>query len=262
VFGAAVAHGNADGFVSMDHEGRTIWFGPAELARLFGGTAPAPPLILLACNCAEFDRERPSFAERALFLAGGPAAVIGATTESHPLTNFLTGVALLQTLSEGKPRLGDLWLAAERRAFAQKDFLAERLLKDVEGRLEKEIDVAKLRRDQRLLYALLGDPALRLRVPGALQATVAERRWRAERPQGATRLFVGFRPAAAPKAAEEGNEQAKRRARFAAANAAMAFAPVAEMGEGAWEGTADQPGRLRLVATGPGVLAACVLEVK
>ena len=40
------------------------------------------------------------------------------------------------------------------------------VLKDVEGKLGAEIDVAKLRRAQLLMYVLLGDPATRLALPG------------------------------------------------------------------------------------------------
>jgi hypothetical protein len=45
-------------------------------------------------------------------------------------------------------------------------------------------------------------------------------------------------------------------------NGAAEFAPLREMGEGPWEGVVDRPGRLRLVATGPDFVAACVLEMK
>jgi hypothetical protein len=269
LLGAGLAHGNADGFFSMSHGSGDVWFGPTELARGFTGAAPAPPLFLLSCNCGAFDRDRPCIAERALFLAGGPVAVVGATTESHPLTNYFTGVALLKTLAEGAPqRLGDLWLGAERRGFLEKDFLVEQMLKDAEGSLEKEIDVAKLRRDQRLLYVLLGDPALRLPLPAPLDATVEKRdgawRWTARRPEGATRLLVGLRPAQreAPAPPAGADEIALRRAQFEAANAAEGFDPVGEIGDGPWEGSVDRPGRLRLVALGPDGVAVGTLELE
>ena len=45
---------------------------------------------------------------------GGPVAAIGATTESHPLTNYYSGVELLKRLSGKYRRLGDLWLEIPR----------------------------------------------------------------------------------------------------------------------------------------------------
>jgi hypothetical protein len=269
LFGAGLAHGNSQGFHSMEHGGESIWFGPKELARGFTGEAPAPPLVILSCNCGAFDGDAPSIAERALLQPGGPVAVIGATTESHPLPNYFTGVGLLKALAAGQPRrFGGFWLEAQRLGLAERDLLIEQTLKDVEGKLEAQIDIAKLKRDQLLLYAFLGDPALRVRVPVPLAATTekVEGGWRfkAERPAGATRLVVGLLPAApAVGAAPAGaDEAALRRARLAAVNGAAEFAPLREMGEGPWEGVVDRPGRLRLVATGPDFVAACVLEMK
>ena len=57
-----------------------------------------------------------------------------------------------------------------------RDFMMEHLLKDAEGKLEDEISVGKLKRDQILMYALLGDPATHLRIPDLLEATVKRTR--------------------------------------------------------------------------------------
>jgi hypothetical protein len=269
LFGAGLAHGNADGFFSMRHGREAVWFGPKELARGFEGEEPAPPLLLISCECGEFDREDPCIAERALFSPGGPVAVVGATTESHPLTNYFTGVALLKSVAAGATEsLGDLWLDAQRRGLLERDFLVEQMLKDAEGKLEESIDVKKLRRDQPLLYCLFGDPALRLPLPRALEATAERRegtwRWKAIRPKGATRLVVGWKPLQrAAAAAPAGDEAAVARARFLAANAAEEFDLLEErMGEGAWEGEADRAGLLRLVAVGPDGVSTKVLELR
>lgn len=269
LFGAGLAHGNATGFFSMRHGLNAVWFGPKELARGFTGDVPAPPLVLLSCNCGEFDLKQPCIAERALFLPGGPVAVVGATTESHPLTNYFTGVALLKAVAEGgTPRFGDLWLEAQRRGLEEKDFLVEQMLKDAEGKLEDEIDVGKLRRDQPRLYAVFGDPALRLPLPAPLEASVEKRdgawHWKARRPEGATRLLVGFRPTKrdAPAPPAGADEAALLRAKFSAANAAEEFDPLVEIGEGPWEGSVDRPGRLRLVAVGGDRVAVAALDLK
>ena len=145
----------------------------------------------------------------------------------------------------------------------------EMMLRDVEGSLEKEIDVAKLRRDQVLMYALLGDPATRLRLPEPLEASVERTetgwRWRAKRPPGAMRLEVGFRkplelptsPGKKPASAEEADKAAET------ANACFAFTALRSPPEGGpWEGTCDHAGSLRLIAIGPKTLHVAVLKLK
>ncbi len=156
-------------------------------------------------------------------------ATLGATTESHPLTNYFSGACLLAALGGREKRLGTVWLGAQRQASHTRDFLMEMMLRDVEGSLEKEINVEKLRRDQVLMYALLGDPATRLRLPEPLEASVERTetgwRWRAKRPPGATRLEVGFRearelptsPGKKPASAKEADKAAET------ANACFAF---------------------------------------
>jgi len=66
-------------------------------------------------------------------MPSGPVAVIAATTESHPLMNYYSGVALLVQLSGTERRLGPLWLNAQQQAANAREPLMELLLKDVEG---------------------------------------------------------------------------------------------------------------------------------
>ncbi len=265
ILNAAVAHAHETALFSMNHQGQPIWYEVADV-RKGGGDGPAAPLVLLACDCARFDGGEETLAEACLFEPGGPVAVVGATTESHPLTNYFSGVAMLKALDGAygrRPRLGDLWQEAQRRAGEERDALIEFSLRDVEGKLEETIDVAKLREDQRHMYALLGDPALRLPLPEPLAAKLLDRRWSAERVPGATRLEVALL-AAVPEPAPvlEGDAAAQARARFVAANAARAFVPLATIeGDGPWEGECPAAGRLRLVAVGAGILRVAVLEV-
>jgi hypothetical protein len=262
---AIAAHGNADAAYSMPHEGRWILYTAEHAARFLDGDRPVAPLIFLACNCAEHDRARASLAERLLFLPGGPVATVGATTESHPLTNNYVGTCLLRAAA-GKygrhDRLGSLWLESQRRAAEERSLILESMLKDVEGKLEPEINVAKLRRDQQLMYALLGDPALRLPLPLPLEATIdADGCWRATRVEGATELHVAFRAMPLEMPPPAGTDAATRRLAFAAANLAEGYAARGVLrGDAEWTGSFEERGQLRLVATGPGVLRVAVLE--
>ncbi len=265
---ALMGHASAEAFHSMKHGGRWITYAAADAAREFGDGSPVAPMVFFSCWSGDFTRPAPCQAEGLLFLPGGPVAVIGATTESHPLTNYFTSVCLLKALGGRERRLGALWLHAQRDAMAARDPMMEALLRDVEGKLEREIAVEKLRRDQSFMYALLGDPATPLRLPEPLEASVEKSptgwRWRAKRPPGATRLEVGYRKPPAvnlPIGALPADEKQANEA-LAAANAAYAFAAQPSPPDGApWEGTWDRPGWLRLVATGPRALHVAVLKL-
>ncbi len=267
--GAFAAHANADAVFSMRVGKKGVWFHSRHARAFWRDATPKAPLIFLACNCGEFDRPQPSIAEHLLFLPGGPVATIGATTESHPLTNFFTGVCLMKTAA-GKfgryDRLGPFWNEAQRRSAAERNALMENVLRDVEGKLDDAIDVAKLRRDQQKMYALLGDPATRLPLPDALGVTVTIAAdsgsrggaWSVIRPAGATKLFVDWRSAVRPAAVAKG-----ARARFVAANAEFDYTRLAELDAAAeWKGAVKSGGVLRLAAVGTGRIWVFVTEFK
>jgi hypothetical protein len=269
ILSVLMGHASADAFYSMQFADKPISYTADDAAGELGKGPPLPPMVFFSCESGNFTRPRPCQAKSLLFLPGGPVATIGATTESHPLTNYFSGVCLLAALGGQEKRLGAIWLSAQRHASRTRDFLMELLLRDVEGTLEKEINVEKLRHDEMLMYALLGDPATRLRLPEPLEASVERAesgwRWRARRPPGATHLEVGFRkpqalamsPDKKPTSAEEADKAAD------AANACFAFtAQPSPPNDGSWTGICDRPGWLRLVAIGPGALHVAVLKLE
>jgi len=266
---AMIGHANTTFFHSMRFRGQSVDFTAADARAAFTTGKPAPPTVVLSCESGNFTGEQACLAETLLALPGGSVAAIAATTESHPLTNYHTTTSLLGTLDRGHERLGTLWLAAQRKGLTARDFVMDRMLDDVEGSLEDPINTDKLRRDQPLMYALLGDPATRLRTPAPLQATLRREgstwHWEAKPPPGATKLLVGFRSAKrelpAPSKLVDGKAAAAR-AGLAAANATFLFEPRGELAAGQpWKGEIDQPGTLRLVVIGPQQLHAAALTV-
>jgi len=255
--GAFVAHASADAVHSMGD----VWFTAEEARRHLRGDGPTAPLLFLACHCGAFDLGGCLCAEL-LFLANGPVATIGATTESHPLPNYFSGLSMLRAMAEPPRRLGDLWREAQLRARKERDAILEAMLRDVEGKLEPRIDEEKLRRDQFLLYVYFGDPALRMPFPAPLRATVGGGRFRVEAASGARRLVVGWREARPADALAGSTDEAARRKAFLEANAREAYETVATIdGEGPWEGEAARKGHYRFVAEGD-LLAAAVVEAR
>jgi hypothetical protein len=266
VLAVMMGHGQTQSFHSM-------WFGESAIAYSVGHVEkslaqgdPTSPVVILTCHSGNFEGPNVCLAERLLELEGGPVAVVAAATASHPLTNYYSGVALLNTLSSRPRRLGALWLSSQLAAMKAHNPLIEVVLRDVEGKLEDEINVARLKADQILMYGILGDPATALKVPGPLEAAVTPDgdlwRWQAA-PDEQSELIVGRRVPQGPPGFISGPvEMHRAREIFEEADATFEFVEIARMrGGDSWEGTVSGPGSLRLVAIGPDGLRVAVFEL-
>ena len=263
-----MGHGSQRAFHGMYHEGTAIEF-TAECAQKEMSSGPAvAPLLIYACDCGDFTDSSPCLAESLLLMRGGPVAVIAATTVSHPMPNYLSGVSFLRTVGQGEERLGKLWLRVQYQAQKSRDILAEKILLDSEGNLGTPLDLRLLKRDNLFEYAVLGDPATRLKVPRkaeiALEKTSSGWHWKAKRPSGNARIEVGLRSPTPPVAvAGQLPKEAEARKAFQAANDRFAFVPLQSPGANVpWEGTVDKEGTLRVVITGTGVFQAAAVELK
>jgi hypothetical protein len=264
-----MGHANADAFFSMKLAGKGIWYTAASAAKALGHGPPAAPMFFFSCETGNFARQRPCQAEAFLLLPGGPVAVVAATTESHPLPNYFSGVCLLKAFGGREGRLGALWLNVQRQAKQSHNVLIESMLRDAEGKLEPEINVTKLRRDQMLMYAILGDPATRLRLPEPLEATIERTstgwRWKAKKPAGAVHLEVGYRAPrpllTSGKGPRDGETEAARA--FDAANTGFAFTPIPSPPDDApWLGAIEHAGIIRLVTCDANRLYVAVLKAE
>ncbi|MFB3892243.1 MAG: C25 family cysteine peptidase [Phycisphaerae bacterium] len=264
-----IGHGGVDHFFSMELAHGDIRYSADMAVKAFAKGPPAPPLLVLACYCGNFTSARECLAKAMVLAPGGPVAAIGATTESHPLPNYFSGKCMLKALGSGRQgRLGEVWLAAQKEMTKSRNFLVESVLAEVEGKLEGPMDLTRLRRDQALMYALLGDPATRLHLPRPMEVKVAPTadgwRWQAQEIKGAGVLHVALRPPPAelPLPKENPTKQ-EAAASFEAANASFAFAPIAKIAPGApWQGVVTKPGTLRLatIADGKVYVATTLLK--
>ena len=269
IFGALMGHGGISGMTSMDFEGRDVDFDiPDMVAGLGGDERVDPPLVVFTCHSGNFTTSRLSLTEAAVLLPGGPVAAVGATSESHPLPNYFSGVRLAKALADRPHRFGDLWLTAQLDALEEQDLIVGRILREAEGSLEPDINEGRLRRDQTLIYALMGDPATRLKMPAPLEVDVSRTedscRWTVRRPPGAELLRVGWRDVDPPLAAPRSHKDAESsRKAFALANARLAYQTLhPPLTKQAWEGNCTQAGRYRFVAEGTGQIWATALELR
>lgn len=174
---------------------------------------------------------------------------------------------LEQVLATSSDRLGDLWLQSLRNGYQDRDVFLEYLTKDLEGSLEDQIDVAKLRRDQLRMYALMDDPATRIRIPRRLKATIRKTEdgsaWEVDRPKDATTLYVHFRACSSETPVRPRDVDQQRATELhGTANRLFAYDPVETLtGEQEWSGVVRKRGQLRLVAVAPLAWYAIVLNV-
>ncbi len=264
---AMVGHANRREFASIRFHGKMLNYTPREVQRDMAKGSPTGPLVILACLAGDFTGKSACLGEWLMGSPGGPVAVVAATVESHPLTNYYSGISLLEAAGR-ENRIGALWLEASRRAAEKSEPDVESLLGEVEGKLESQIDVAKLKRDQGLMYAILGDPATLLFVPDKLVASLTRDgdlwHWKAEKPEGASSLHVALRPpGVALTQTRPISDKGRSEKAFRKANARHEFERLDLIAsEKPWEGTVSKAGTLRLVAVGPGVFQAATFDLE
>jgi len=263
-----MGHASATSFHSMTFNSSNISYSAEDARAALAGDKPAPAMVIIACGTGHFIGHDNCLAESLLLMPGGPVAIIAATTESHPLTNYFSGLCLLQQGGEKDKRLGSIWLAAQQKAMKTRDIAIEQMLCDVEGKLEENINIAKLRRDQILMYALLGDPATRLHLPeqldGKIKYSADGWHWDVQKPEGATKLYVSFRPEGQSLPTVVARlEKTSALKLFHQANDTFAFRPLGEFAiDKAWKGAINEEGTLRLVAMGPERIYAIAFKLK
>ncbi len=254
-----MGHGNAEAFYSMPVGRKWVVYNHQHAHRgLAKAQTPAAPTVIFACDCGNFGHGSVSLAEALLSAPAGPVAVLAATTQSHPLPNYYSSVSLLQRLGEAPPRLGNLWVKTQQEGYTMKNPLVEWALKEVEGKLEAELDTPRIRKDHVLLYALLGDPATKLHLPQPMEV-IAELKddawqWRLPKPSGARKLEIGHRePFAMLKARPADLPDDEAMKLFNETNAKLSFQPVVNLkSDQIWEGSLpNRPGTYRFVVHHP-----------
>lgn len=115
IAGILMGHANRQAFFSMGLASGAVWYRASDAAVTLSKGPPTAPLFFFSCESGHFGQATPCEAEEFLLMPGGPVATVAATTESHPLPNYFSGVSLLKAFGRRERRLGALWLNAQRR---------------------------------------------------------------------------------------------------------------------------------------------------
>ncbi|MDQ1255699.1 MAG: hypothetical protein QG656_292 [Candidatus Hydrogenedentes bacterium] len=260
-----MGHGSKGRLRSMMFNEKLVAFTEEDVKTYCGEGAPTAPIVLYTCGSGEFTIADRCMAELFVLSPGGPVAAIGATTDSHPIPNHFSAVSLMDLLSGPEKRFGKLWLEAIRRAETASDPLMDYFV-SMAKRPEAKMDVARLKLDQRLMFNLLGDPAMAIKVPDQVEVRVEKTaegwHWSATKPAEGATLEVGRRalvPLVKPVAGELDAEAANRAAEEA--DAAFTFKPVERATDAAWEGVETESVRLRWVTTGGGRIGVATQDL-
>ncbi len=135
-----------------------------------------PVMIALACwtGCIAMP-DKQAFGEALFDLEHGPAAYIGCSSISQPYTDTLLGKHLLVSAFSGKNgTLGEVLDAAKGLILAPDDSAFRKKVDFFAASVQGGPALASMRGDVVRQYNLLGDPALRLRLPAALPLTVTQ----------------------------------------------------------------------------------------
>lgn len=173
-----MGHGSKTSCFGMHWQRGKIRFGcgfATDQISLIREDSAAGPLFCFSCDNGFFDADEVSLAEAFLRHKGGPVCVIASSRQSHPLPNLYSAQALLESI-DGCVTAGELVNRMKTAGHKKGNPLTDMLLKDAEGSLEEEINVARLKEDQFSLYNLLGDPATRVAPPAVMEvkATLSE----------------------------------------------------------------------------------------
>lgn len=252
-----MGHGDTRRTYSMRFRGRTVGYSARAAGAILKNNTVAAPTIVFSCSSGNFAAPTRCLTEWMLLTPGGPVAAIGATADSHPLPNYNAGLAALNLLGPRGNRVGNYWLQIARRTARARNALMEFILARAESQRGMKTDPARLNRDQPMLYALLGDPATKIRFPAALRAEVhADEKgwsWRAAKPADAGELLVEIARSGGGTASSPGDAGDRRawNESFHAAQDSLGFRTLDTISSRRqWTGRVDTPGRLRLLCVG------------
>jgi hypothetical protein len=184
LFWVYIGHGQRNGLDQVNTPvGRFPILTTADAGKLRAEQTP-PIAVFLACYTGAFDAPEDSLAEEMLRTPGGPVAVLAGSRVTMPYAMAVMGTGLMdEVFQKRRPTIGEAVLHAKRKlveesavseendpALSRREFL-DTVAKAISPRADL---LAEERMEHLHLFNLLGDPLLRLRVPGEVKVAAAE----------------------------------------------------------------------------------------
>lgn len=124
-----------------------------------------PVMMIIACETGRLDHPKGSLAEKICFTEKAPVAVIASSRDSHPYSNTLLELAMVDELSvSNTPTLGQAFLKSKRELILG-EHPERKKLDTMAMFIIPEKERAGLNQSHLSLYNLTGDPGLRMQYP-------------------------------------------------------------------------------------------------
>lgn len=172
------SHGSYRSLTIKETGKEKIFLSVEDLAGLSSHT-PNGALMFLACEAGQYNlplSKGPSLSEAFMAKRGGPIALVAATAETSPLTNYFMITHLLQVFRKHPTTIGELLLSLQQnlyrignqsmRQLAARDPRAKELVRVTPEKEKFALDIPNLLRHELLMYQVLGDPSSELKIPG------------------------------------------------------------------------------------------------
>ena len=125
-----------------------------------------PVMMIIACETGRLDHPKGSLAEKICFTEKAPVAVIASSRDSHPYSNTLLELAMVDELSvSNTPTLGQAFLKSKRELILG-EHPERKKLDTMAMFIIPEKERIGLNQSHLSLYNLTGDPGLRMQYPG------------------------------------------------------------------------------------------------
>jgi hypothetical protein len=124
-----------------------------------------PVMMIIACETGRLDHPKGSLAEKICFNEKAPVAVIASSRDSHPYSNTLLELAMVDELSvSNTPTLGQAFLKSKRELILG-EHPERKKLDTMAMFIIPEKERVGLNQSHLSLYNLTGDPGLRMQYP-------------------------------------------------------------------------------------------------
>ncbi len=175
LFYVYVGHGKRSGCDTIEFKGEAYPILETAHVPRVRVRGHGPVMVVIACNTGEYDgKTSDCLGEELMKSPTGPVAFIGGSRITQPYGNAVLGRELIGAFLQEKPTIGEALFAAKGRAVGADDSDFRKTADRLAGTMQGGDSLEPMRKDVALHYNLLGDPALSLRRPDALEVAAKQ----------------------------------------------------------------------------------------